>query len=86
MMATVRLQLSNVPARATENQIRSALSLLGRVISVRKSSSGYAIEIDSATVLEAIDSSGIGEIRLGEMRQIDSSGIGELSGIILRRG
>jgi L-ascorbate metabolism protein UlaG (beta-lactamase superfamily) len=84
-MATVRLELNNVPARTTEAQIRQALSPLGRVIAVRKSGSAYVVEMDGTTVLEAIDSSGIGEIRLGDMRQIDSSGIGELSGAILRR-
>jgi hypothetical protein len=76
--------MNNVPARATETQIRQALGPLGRVISVRKSASTCIVEIQSAIVREVIDSSGIGEIRLGDMHLIDSSGIGELSNATLR--
>jgi hypothetical protein len=54
------------------------------VTSVRKARTGWTVEIDSATVQEAIDSSGIGEIRLGDLRAIDSSGIGELTSVSVR--
>jgi hypothetical protein len=80
----IRLQMSNVPAKATESQIRQALGPLGRVTTVRLSGSTCLVEIESAVVREAIDSSGLGEIRLGDMRQIDSSGLGELNNAILR--
>jgi hypothetical protein len=73
-----------VPSSATESQLSQALKPLGRVISVRKARTGWVAEIDSAPVQEAIDSSGIGEIRLGDLRAIDSSGIGELTSVTVR--
>jgi hypothetical protein len=39
--------------------------------------------MEGAVVQRAIDSSGIGEIRLGDLLKIDSSGIGELEQAIV---
>jgi hypothetical protein len=83
-MASVQLALGNVPSGATEGQLQQVLKPLGRVISVRKARGGWMAEIDSATIQAAIDSSGIGEIRLGDLRAIDSSGIGELTNVTVR--
>ena len=75
----MKFQLTNLPTRTNESQIRTALSPLGRVQSVSLSGSTCTVEMDSPTTVRAIDSSGIGEIRLGDLAQIDSSGIGELT-------
>lgn len=83
-MATVRLQLSNLPAKATGDQIRQAFGPLGRVVSVQVSGHSGLVEMEGTVVREAIDSSGLGEIRLGDLRQIDSSGLGELSDAVVR--
>jgi hypothetical protein len=80
-MATVRLELKNLPSRVTETQIRQVLSPLGRVSSVRLSGSSCLVEIQSATGITAIDSSGIGERNLSDIVKIDSSGIGELEAV-----
>ncbi|MBN1484570.1 MAG: hypothetical protein JXA37_07595 [Chloroflexia bacterium] len=83
-MATLKLQVSNLPAKATESQVRQALGPLGRVTSVKLSGSGGLVEIESAPSWAAIDSSGLGEIRLNDVRQIDSSGLGELGNALIR--
>jgi len=75
----MQFQLTNLPARTSEAQIRTTLSPLGRVQSISLSGRTCVVEMDSPTTLRAIDSSGIGEIRLGDLAQIDSSGIGELT-------
>lgn len=83
-MSAVRLQLSNLPARTSEAQIQQAFGPLGHVLSVRLSGGTCLVEIESATVVEAIDSAGLGEIRLGDIRQVDSAGIGELRNATVR--
>jgi hypothetical protein len=80
-MATVQLQLNNLLSRVTETQIRQVLSPLGKVSSLRLSGTSCLVDIESATVVQAIDSSGIGERKLSDIVKIDSSGIGELNGV-----
>jgi len=83
-MATVKLELKNLPAKATETQLRKVLSPLGQVLGVSISGSTGLVEMEGTTAREAIDSSGLGEIRLADLRQIDSSGLGELSNVTVR--
>jgi len=83
-MATVKLALRNLPSRASDAQIRQSLSPLGRIESLKRTSAGCLITMDSSTIREIIDSSGIGELPLGSIRMIDSAGLGELTNAILR--
>jgi hypothetical protein len=83
-MSAVRLKVEKLSPGATETQVRKALGQLGRVISVQLSGSSCLVEIESATVQKAIDSSGIGEIPLTDLVKVDSSGIGELRGATVR--
>ena len=77
-MPVVQIKVENLPARVSETQIREVFGQLGRVTSIQLSGNYCLVEMEGTAVREAIDSSGIGEIRLGDMLKIDSSGLGEL--------
>jgi hypothetical protein len=82
-MSTVRLEVSSLPSRVTTAQVEKAFSALGRVYSVKLSGDSCTIEMEGAAIQRAIDSSGIGEITLGDLLKIDSSGIGELEKVTI---
>jgi hypothetical protein len=77
----MQLKIASLPAGVTEAQIRQVFGKMGQVVSVKLSRDFGFVEMISPTVRQALDSTGIGEIRLGDVVKVDSSGLGELANV-----